>query len=1639
MQSKFSKPMAVLLCLIMLLSFAPDVRAAELSTVTSSVTSLHYDGTTLSTSITIQNDTGQEQKGVVILAVKDPQNDNLLVCDTLEGVKLNDGENKFGMSTAADSLPDKYEVEVYVWDTLDDMNPLSKKIFSSASDDIPDHYIPDAIEVKDIQSVSVYQLVDGEAVQCQYLDPSTAVDLNNYMVEISMRNMPTTYSGIKSCQEIDGKTSIELTREDLYVYDEANKQLTPYRISYPTRPMQSLNVLLDEIRANPSGTFTLTQDYDASDVVVERNPKDSKAGAAVWTPNFTGTIEGNGHTIYNLKVPIFNKMSGAAVKNLILRDANLSVSQLRVCGVLANIAENTAFTDVHVRGLTLYSIGNFYSSGRHSGGIVADLDGASTILDCSVTDFSMRGNGNSNSGGGLFGGIVGRMSNTSTIQNCLAQGTFNYIGNPGAANTCVGGIVGSIAGGTVDSCVAEVENLCTAKTEMGGLVGWVSSLENSHIKNSVALGNTASSYRFLGAGESMAGKDLDGLCENCFELEDSAGISNLKTEIKTVIETQIQEDAQGNVVHVEVEVEKEFPIHNGPIDTITSDERHSAAFYTEKLKLSTDHWQNKFVESTGIPYPGSHFPIDSISLPLDAGVYLPNSTVFTQMDGYQAGNLVAYSNLYKLMPYLSCADLIAKGNLLAQTNDQLSAKPVNYVLPMVDTTYQTALTTGNYATVDQIMVLFADCTSMRYALTSPALQNGIAQYNIRALDIPYAYSRYTVNESSSLTSELLQMVRSTPYEAQQAENGTSEDAAPADLVSIVGGRDINTDVYKKSVENCTVKHSEGWTSENDENRLDETYEELMAQPEKFVYGLLSSDSQYYSPENNPVILAKLETDLKTHLSRMLYAYLYIQRWYDIDLGDVNLADVMYFDNGLYNGVSGPKALADAVVDAARTARRSINTTQMYNSRLKPIYKSDTVAEFIEKNITIFEGTSDYDQWFFDFFKGPLEERRISSPDGSWTNPRAWTFVKRNQNRILPMLSFENDPVRGQDLYVVTFGNTFHFGCVSAYISDYTNPQQMEYAKKMIHEYADRWANIYDVSATFVENSYQSLAASKTRLESRDSAYNAKFGRFAGARIPCCDPKASPALLDFFAPMHVGQYANNASAWAGGNLMVMETSTSLEPSAMGVQTHENAHLSAGSYYYGGHNNRMGSEGETNGILAQFHYVTHIEDFSLNLMTTYPPTTEYVGALSCERLKGSTDNGMTRIQDFYRKYFEALYTLDIIESRALLSLDTEIQRKMLYQHSYPNEKEGEEQTAVTHRDSKWAQIENQEAYEALNIQDYTDIMKNRMNIMRDVEQNKTYVGGGNYNFSTPLSGYFWEPYNEKGRADQFTAKRMPYELLGESGWQYGFANYLSNTGADGNQGNDLGALRVAMKHTDLLQDPVVQKIEGLNLDPDTMTYEDWKLARYKTIENKIDTVKSPYFDTEALEKAYRAAFLADANRYGTFNMSPMPVLNQTEVKPYSTSIRMSMLRYLLRITDDFETGIYEPDRDVITVSTAQELIDAATNDPLANIRVVSDLDFSQITPAEGATAYIDIPQFMGRVSADETACQTLKNLSLPLFRNIMYGHVENLMFDQVNIQGIPSYSATVSRNADKGYFSNLHITNAKIKGVNVGGIV
>ena len=195
----------------------------------------------------------------------------------------------------------------------------------------------------------------------------------------------------------------------------------------------------------------------------------SASGISAITTEFTGTFDGDFHTITSMNHALFNTVNGGTVKNVILD--NVSITSGTNVGAICNEATGAS---------RIYNCGVLATSST----VETDGDGYTKITSCSSTI----------SGSGYVGGIVGLLDGSSRVINC-----FSYANITGG--NVVGGIVGYNNYATTSSDMRTMVMNCMF---YGDITGGSSKapIYNGQIITNRSDGSGVSNFNYFWAGAS---------------------------------------------------------------------------------------------------------------------------------------------------------------------------------------------------------------------------------------------------------------------------------------------------------------------------------------------------------------------------------------------------------------------------------------------------------------------------------------------------------------------------------------------------------------------------------------------------------------------------------------------------------------------------------------------------------------------------------------------------------------------------------------------------------------------------------------------------------------------------------------------------------------------------------------------------------------------------------------------------------------------------------------------------------------------------------------------------------------------------------------------------------------------------------
>ncbi len=344
------------------------------------------------------------------------------------------------------------------------------------------------IELKDITEVNLYRsIVTSSKEETILVDEITKKELNrdldSYFVQINMEHLPSVRARIINV--VEENNHLILVLDYKYVTKENSNKAKNVRIDYgeirdgvahnESHPDIAAQTLYEKLKNNED--VTLTQNYDFSY---------AKGDNLAYIENYSGKLDGNGHTIKNLNRPLFGTITGE-VKNLSIVNVTLNASGH---GALANKADKAVITNVLVDKVTR----NQSDDSHRTGGLVGEASGAK-ISSCRATNVLLKLGWLSQQNGLL----VGNSHSNTEVTNCYAEGTLSggwsytsgFIGNAQSTTmknnyvkvTATGQTEGSTAFANAynDRNSVYTNNIALTTGVNGGFAGNAKELNNNYL------------------------------------------------------------------------------------------------------------------------------------------------------------------------------------------------------------------------------------------------------------------------------------------------------------------------------------------------------------------------------------------------------------------------------------------------------------------------------------------------------------------------------------------------------------------------------------------------------------------------------------------------------------------------------------------------------------------------------------------------------------------------------------------------------------------------------------------------------------------------------------------------------------------------------------------------------------------------------------------------------------------------------------------------------------------------------------------------------------------------------------------------------------------------------------------------------
>ena len=811
---------------------------------------------------------------------------------------------------------------------------------------------------------------------------------------------------------------------------------------------------------------------------------------------------------------------------------------------------------------------------------------------------------------------------------------------------------------------------------------------------------------------------------------------------------------------------------------------------------------------------------------------------------YDASRELAYRNIEKLQPFYNKEWIINQGNKIPEGSKLLTTEVLS-VTGMKDGQFVTDL-----SDVDKIMIHYADGTKEEKSVSPKATSNveQVKEYGIADLgDVVYT-PNMVVKDRTQLLSDVKAKLDTITLESPEVRAITGNVGA----------------LY-----------------------LEESFAEVKGNLDKLVKALVENEDHQLNGDEAAIkaLLKKVEDNK----AKIMMALTYLNRYYGIEYGDLNIKNIMMFKPDFYGKTP-------SVID--RLIRIGSQEKNLKGDRTQDAYREiiagDTgkgdLRSFLDYNMRLFTNDTDLNDWFIHSAKNVyVVEPETTNPD--FKNKRHRVFDGLNNNMharmILPLLNLKK-----AHIFMISTYNTMAYSSFEKYGKNTEAEREafkerINYVAKAQQTYLDFWSRLA------LPNVRDRLLKSQNMVPTPVWDNQAYAGiKDANRRGYGTDGKVATPIRELFGPTdrwhqinwNMGAMAKvYANPYEDEQVFFMVTNM-LEDFGISAFTHETTHVNDRMAYLGGHRHRPG---------------TDLEAYAQGMLQTPDKSTyngEY-GALGINMAYHRQNDGdqwynpdpdklQTREQiDHYMKnYNDALMMLDHLEADAVLpQLKGNTSRwfkKMDRQYRSGNS---------GHQFDKIRELTEDEKKVAINTID--DLITNNLMTKHGAP------GDGTYNPTDFSSAYvnmnmmtgIYGGNTSQGAPGAASFKHNTFRMWGYFGYENGFVGYASSKyqGAADKENNKL-----------LGDDFIIKKVSNGRFT----NLEDWKKEYYKEVKSKgekgftaieIDGKQiSNYAELKAL---FDKAVEADLAGGGTAK---------------TVELKSKVFKALLKNTDGFSGQLFNP---------------------------------------------------------------------------------------------------------------------------------
>lgn len=859
----------------------------------------------------------------------------------------------------------------------------------------------------------------------------------------------------------------------------------------------------------------------------------------------------------------------------------------------------------------------------------------------------------------------------------------------------------------------------------------------------------------------------------------------------------------------------------------------------------------------------------------------PYSVNYLTLDKAQADHETAYYNMEKILPFYNKELLVYYGNKIA-TDDKLNRVRLLDVVPMKDTAFIADVHTEK-ANINKIMLHYADGTVDYKAVSylEDFKNNHVVEYTIAGTDLIYTPESF-LNDRSSLVN---------------------------DLVSSLSTVVLDSDAMKAVVNYPTKLDANRQTGTAKDFYFGESFDQVKANLESNVRKILVASLNGQGQASEAYIKEKI-TDNK---EAFLLGLTYLNRWYDINFGEMNTKDLTIFEPDFFgNDAASALDMILAIGNGGYDVLRAHNNVSTYAAAIGKQNNKASLFDMVEAYRKLFLPNLSDNDWFKQTTKAYIVESKSQVAEAAAkqdsaekhskyalavydkiTNP-AWEY----RQMLLPLLTLPQE-----DIFIISNMNTLAVGSYEHYVDDYKEPakrdsvrQLVDKAAEMQRDNADFWYKILD------EENRDKLF--RTVLNNEGFLMNGPDGQKVYRNLLA----DVDAIQDYYGPINKW-YAEGGTktAYANGKETFYVLYNMLDNYGTTLYTHEMVHNQDGSTYLKGYGRRMGQGMEVyaDGLLQNVSSVDRtilgfnavFNSDAANRVHVGDPTARF--------------NSEADFNQYFHNQFDVLYLLDYIEGMTVLEKPNTVKKDwFLKLENYYIQENGKD----THAGNRMTTLTEEDVAKLTTFDD----LINGSIIDRYGYQSAKYDQNLQRNgyYSVPMfAGNYSALSNPNGSPGDFMFRRMAFELIAAKGYTDGFIPYASNQLSD-----------YAMSQNSITYDTWNKKNTGLITDKHVFDhvfngqYASWEEFKKAMFMERVDKAQAGKLKPFTIQYELGVANSTKEVRIASYDdlqrLIREAIDTDIQNKSYGSdksrlsTLKIKIYQALMNSTNDFRISIFNP---------------------------------------------------------------------------------------------------------------------------------